>query len=201
MVDKSGARSLLLVQSSSSAAGPFVEMPCVIVLAGIQDWDRDEVRSSLTAVAGKLWTTSQLGAGWVNGMTGLHPIERLNGLGSLIFANRGRFLFLSNDSRLLAAVLDRVGTQLATGTLTYAAGFRHSRERSNYERVMTALDFTSPTGNAGFGLAYRRDGTPAFFSGNIAGLSRILSGVAEVRVTEQERGAVTVQTVLYQMAQ
>jgi hypothetical protein len=201
MVDKSGARALLLVQSSSPAAGTFVPMPCVIVLEGVQDWNRDDVRSSLTAVAGKLWTTSQLGAGWVSGTAGRHPIERLNGLGSLIFTNQGRFLFLSNNSGLLAAVLDRVGTTPASGTVTFAAGFRHSRERSNYERVMKALDFTSPAANTGLALPDRGDGASAFFSGNMASLSRILSGVTEVRVTEQERGAVTAQTVLYEMAQ
>lgn len=199
LVDKAGARALLLVQSS--AAGTFVQTPCVVVLEEEQDWDRDQVRSSLTNVAGKLWTTSQLGAGWVTGTTGRHSIERLNGLGPLLFANRGRFLFLSNDSRLLAAVLDRAGAPPATGTFTYAAGFRHVRERSNYDRLMAALDFTSPAENVGFGLADRGDSTPAFFSGNIAGLSRVLSGVTEVRLMEEERGAVTVQTVLYQMAQ
>jgi hypothetical protein len=45
MADKSGVRALLLVQSS--AAGTFVQMPCVIVLEGGRDWDRDQVRSSL----------------------------------------------------------------------------------------------------------------------------------------------------------
>jgi hypothetical protein len=102
-----------------------------------------------------------------------------------MFANRGRFLFLTNGSRLLAAVLDRAGTPPATGSFTYAAGFRHVRERSNYDRLMAALDFTSPAENAGFGLADRGDGTPAFFSENIAGLSRVLSGVTEVRLTEE----------------
>jgi hypothetical protein len=199
MLDKSGARALLLVQAS--AAGTFVQLPSVVVLEGGQDWDRNQVRRSLTDAAGKLWTTSQLGAGWVTGTTVRHSIERLNGLGSLMFANRGRFLFLSNDARLLASVLDRAGTPPAAGSFTYAAGFRHARERSNYERLMAALDFTSPAENARFGLAERGAGTPAFFSENIASLSRVFSGVTEVRLTEEERGAVTVQTVLYQMAQ
>src|SRR6202023_2339588 len=108
------------------------------------------------------------------------------GLGTLVFANRGRLLFLSNDSRLLAAVLDRAGTTSAANVLTYGAGFRHSREHSSYERVMAALDFTSPAGNLGFGRVDRSDGAPAFFSGNIASLSRVLSKVAEIRVTEEQ---------------
>jgi|SRR5580658_810545 hypothetical protein len=190
MIDKTGCRVLLLVQSSTSPSGTFVRMPSVIVLDGVQEWDRDTVRASLTAAAGKLWTTSQLGAGWASGTAGRHPIERLDGLGTLMFAQSGRFLFLGNDASLLASVLDRAGAKPLSGTLDYAAGFRHLRERSNYQRMMRALDFGSSAGNA--------DG-PAFFSGNIGSLSRVLSSVAEVRVTEEEKGNITRQTVLYQM--
>jgi hypothetical protein len=189
-IEKTGCRAVVLVQSSTSPSGAFVRMPSVIVLDGIQDWDRDTVGASLTAAAGKLWTTSQIGAGWVSGTAGQHPVERLDGLGTLIFANRGRLLFLANDSRLLASVLDRVGALPSSSAIDYAAGFRHLREQSNYERVMSALDFGSSAGN---------DAAPAFFSGNIGSLSRVLSDVAEFHVTEEEKGNVTLQTVLYQM--
>jgi hypothetical protein len=201
MVDKAGAHSVLLLQASSAAAGTFVHMSSVIVLAGTADWDRDLVRVSLAAAAGELWTTSQLGAGWVNGAAGRHAIERLDGLGTLMFADRGRLLFLSNDAQLLARVLDRVGTRAPTGSFTYAAGFRHMRERPNYERVMAALDFTSSAGSMGFGRVDSPGGTPAFFTGNIGSLSHVLSEVAEVRVSEEERGPATVQTVVYQLGQ
>lgn len=199
MVDKGGGHALLLVQSSSAVAGTFVRLPSVIVLDGAEDWQRDSVRSSLSAAAGRLWTTSALGTGWVSATSARHSIESLDGLGTLIFANQGRLLFLSNDAPFLTAVLDRVGTTpVAADALTYAAGFRHLRERSNYERVMTALDFTASAGNAGFG---RAEGAPSLFSGNIASLSRVLSRVAEIRVTEADRGADTLQTVIYQMTE
>jgi len=188
MVDRTGARALLLVQSTAPAAGTFVEMPAAIVVEGAGDWDADTVRSSLGAAAGKLWTTSQLGAGWTGATAGSHPVERLDGLGTLIFATRGRLLFLANDSDLLAAVLDRAGASAASGALTYAAGFRHAREAANFERVMAALDF---------GLVGRASSAPPFFSGNIASLGRVLSQVAEIRVTEEERLNATVQNVHY----
>jgi hypothetical protein len=38
---------------------------------------------------------------------------------------------------------------------------------------------------------------PSFFSGNIAGLSQVLSPVSEIRVTEEEKPTGTTQTVLY----
>jgi hypothetical protein len=188
MVDKSRARSVMLVQSSAADSGTFVHLPSVIVLEAAENWAPDSVRSALGAAAGKLWTTSQLGAGWVNGTAATHPVERLDGLGSLLFAAQGRLLFLSDDSGLLAAVLDRASTPQTTSAVTYAAGFRHLRERANYQRMMAALDFTSPAG------------TPAFFSGNIGSLSNVLSRLTDVRFTEEERAGMTMQTVVYEMA-
>ena len=70
MVEKTGGTALLLVQSSSPAAGTFIQTPSVIVLSGAGDWDPDSVRNALTAAAGKLWTTSELGAAWVSGTAG-----------------------------------------------------------------------------------------------------------------------------------
>ena len=188
MVEKSGGRALLLVQSSASAGGAFVHLPSVIVLEKEDaDWNIDSVRSALAAAAGKLWTTSQFGARWVSGTSGHYPVERLDGLGTLVFAARGRLLVLGNDLHLLTAALDQAGTTPVNAALTYAAGFRHSRERENYQRVMAALDFPAPAT------------APTFFSGNIASLSRVLSSVAEVRVTEEQRGMATFQTVLYRI--
>jgi hypothetical protein len=125
--------------------------------------------------------------------SGRHAIERLDGLGTLLFAERGPLLFLGNDSRLLGAVLDRVGTRPAPGVLTYAAGFRHLRERPNYERVMSALDFAGSARN-------ERGGAPSFFTENIGSLSEVFSDLVEIRVTEEERGLATLQKVIYQMA-
>ncbi len=189
MVEKSRTRAVLLAQSSSPASATFVRMPSVIVLEGAEDWVRDSVRNSLAAAAGTLWTTSQIGAGWITDTSGRHPLERLDGLGTLFFANRGRLLFLGNDAALLTAMLDRSATAASPGGLSYAAGFRHLRERPGYERVMAALDFTAPAQNPA---------APMFFSGNIASLSRVLSNIAEIRLTEQQRAAATVWTALYQ---
>jgi hypothetical protein len=181
------------MQSSAAVGGTFFEMPSAIVLAGAADWDRDAVRGALGDAAGKLWTTSRLGVGWTAATAGRHPVERLDGLGRLMFAIRGRLLFLGNDAAMLAAVLDRAGAAApGGGALTCAAGFRHLRERANFERVVTALDF-------GAGMGSSRG--PNFFAGNIASLSRTLAKVAEIRVTEEERGAVTMQTVVYRLGQ
>jgi hypothetical protein len=198
MVDKSMARAVLLVQSTSKTDGFFIRMPSVIVLEGTDNWDLDSVRNSLVTAVGNLWTTSQLGARWISGTAGRHSVERLDGLGGLMFANRGKMLFLSNDATLLAGLLDRTGVSPVTSAITYAAGFRHSYERANYERIMKALDFNGILGELQEDHA---DKQPAFFSGNIASLSQILSHVSEIRVTEEEKATRTEQTILYRMGQ
>jgi hypothetical protein len=173
VIEKFGGRACLLVQSSLPANSTFVQTPAVIVIEGAQDWDNDAARASLTTAAGKLWTTSELGA--------------MDGLGTLNVATRGHLLFLGNNAPLFAEVLGRFGTQPEAGEPVYAAGFRHLRERPNYERITTALDFGSP------------GGTPPFFSGNMASLSRVLSRVSEIRVTEEHRPNATLQTVRYEL--
>ncbi|HTX37221.1 MAG TPA: hypothetical protein VME43_19465, partial [Bryobacteraceae bacterium] len=197
LLDKGGAQTVLWMESSTAVSGTFFEMPSVMVLEGAADWDSNSVRSALSEAAGKLWTTARLGAGWTSATAGRHPIERLDGLGRLMFATEGRRLFLSNDAAMLAEVLDRAGAAGSPAGLSYAAGFRHLRERPAFERVMAALDFGSPRpggmGNSG------GSGEPSFFSGNIASLSRTLANVAEVRVTQQEKGSATTQTVVYRL--
>jgi len=193
LLDKGGAQTVLWMESSVAVSGTFFEMPSVMVLEGASDWDRTAVRGALSEAAGKLWTTARLGAGWTAATAGRHPVERLDGLGRLMFATQGRRLFLSNDAGMLAAVLDRAGAAGSSGGLSYAAGFRHLRERPAFERVMAALDFGAAHPNSD------DSGQPSFFSGNIASLSRTLAKVAEVRVTQQEKGAATTQTVVYRL--
>jgi hypothetical protein len=201
MVEQSGARTLLLVQSSAPAGGTFVQTPSVIVLVGAEDWDRGAIRTALTSAAGKLWSTSQLGAGWITETSGSQQLDQLDGAGTLAFAIHGKLIFLSNDTRLLQSVLARSAIALPAGSLTYAAGFRHLRERSNYERIMNALDVNSPATNGEFLDPERAGGAPPFFSGNIASLGHALASLNEVYVTEEERSGATVQTVVYRMGQ
>lgn len=174
MLEKSGGHACLLVQSSLPAEGTFVQIPAVIVVEGAGDWDQPSVRSSLAVAAGKLWTTSQLGA--------------LDGLGTLVSATRGHLLFLGNNPDLFAAVLARSTATPVQGAFVYAAGFRHDRERANFERIMNALDHSSPAG------------TPSFFSANIGSLSRVFSQVSAVRIREERRPQMTLQAVRYEIA-
>jgi hypothetical protein len=75
--------------------------------------------------------------------------------------------------------------------------FRLARERDRYEHLMTALDFASPANETGYGFAASVTRTPSFFSQNLTSLERVLSHVAEIRVTEEDDGARVLQNVDY----
>ena len=182
------AGPVLLVEASAPVGGPFVRMPTVVVLDGSSPWNRDTVRAALSTAAGDLWSTAQLGAGWTGATAGRHPVDRLDGLGTLAFAIDARRLFLANDLTLLAAVLDRTAIAPSARSLTYAAGFRHSPESGNYNRIMTALDFGAARGEA-----------PAFFSGDLASLGRTLGSISEISIARTEIGTVTSETVSYHL--
>jgi hypothetical protein len=183
--------AVLLVQSSAPAGGPFIQTPTVVVLQSPTDWNAAAIRAALSDSAGHLWSTAQLGAAWTTATAGSHAVHRLTGLATLFATTRGQFLFAANDAALLASVLDRVATAPTVPALvTYGAGFRHLRERPNFDRMMQALDF---------GARNQANGPP-FFSGNVASLSTVLSGISEVQVTRTEAPASTGETVVYRFA-
>jgi hypothetical protein len=188
--------AMLQLQSSTPADGTFLRTPSVLVLAGSAAWNNNDVQPAVTGAVSPLWTTSGVGADWIAATAGRHSVERLEGIGTLLYAIRGNLLFLANEPAHLAAALDRVGSSApAAGNLTYAAGFRHSRESANYQRIMGALDFSAPGENTS---PFPLNGNgPAFFSGNLASLSRVLSFVTEVGVTEHREGQVTRQEIVY----
>ena len=104
LLDQSRAQSVLLVQSSSPAAGTFVQMPSVIVLSGSSGLgQRCGARCPRHSGRKAFCMMSQVGAAWTAATAGRNAVERLNGLGTLLFANRGPLLFLSNDPRFMGA--------------------------------------------------------------------------------------------------
>ena len=191
LLAKTGVQSMLVVESSAPVAGTFFQTPSVIVLRAASGWDPASVRTTLSDAAAKLWTTSRVGAAWTSSNLAQYSVNRLDGLGNLLFVNRGELLFVSNDLQLLTTAANRFGAAPANATpLTYAAGFRHARERANYQRLMIALDFGAGS----------NPGAPSFFSGNIASLSHALSSITEVRITQQEHEGATRQQIVYQLA-
>jgi hypothetical protein len=197
LLERAQPLALLQVQSSVQIASGFIGTPSLLAIASASDWDRNLVREALTAAIETLWTTSGLGAQWTSSTVGSHAVDRLGGLAPLMIAVRGRVLLIANDADLLAAALDASDTPAAPSQLTYAAVFRHARERINYAHLMNALDFARPSPESQNKVEGSRE--PSFFSGNIASLSDVLSFVNAVSVTASDRGGSTVERIVYDL--
>jgi len=100
------------------------------------------------------------------------------------FTARGNLLVLANSTSLLNSILSRVDRKPVAGDAIYMARFRHAAERVNFEKMMAALDYGKPQ--------------PAFFSGNMGSLSRVLSRVATETVTCRDTGTALAQTIIYE---
>ncbi len=175
-----GAQVLAMIEVESSKArpaNPFIALPCAIGLMGRSAWNADRVKE----VAGGEWTTQAHGA---------HTLYRAGGLSRLTFLAEGPLLIVANDADLLQSMLDHRANAVPSLNADYAAYFRHDRERANYGRMMTALDFSQPHG----------DQSPQFFSANIASLSSALRRVNGIEIAERNTADRVEQRVVYRLA-
>lgn len=226
IVEKAGLQGMLQLQSTRAApGGVFVGTESAVVLLGSSGWDSQAVRGALVAAVEGLWSRTQLGLNWVEKKQGSRAWHALGGLAALAVAADGRYLVVANSDTLLAAVLDRLkpGTAAPSPT-SYAAGFRHAREKANYAELMRALDqvagarasaampepqtpeaadeadaaAAAPGQPGAPGAAPARP--PHFFSENLGSLSEALARVESASIVVRENGASISETVLYRLS-
>jgi hypothetical protein len=179
--------AVLQIQSTElDKDGVFVRIHSAVVLLGQSDWNESAVRSSLVDFVRPSFTTGLLGVEWQKNSGYIE----LNGLWRLAAAARGKYLFISDDSGLLAALLANTNQKSTLAPAVFVARFDHQRERENFGRLAGLLD--KPTGGAGTGSA------PDFFSENIGSLSLALAGVSSEKIVVRDLGDKVNQTVTYQ---
>ncbi len=195
LLNQTNVDGLLHVQTSRDVSGGiFVGNQSAVVLLGTAEWDAGAARDALRSSVEALWTTSRLGARWIErgeGETGYH---QLDGLTPLAIAVYGRHLVVSNSTELAEAVLARLSALAPDAQGVYAASLRHGAERGHYMRLMDHLDYV---GISRYGTVGKRP--PRFFSDNIASLSRTLSRVGAVSIVTRDEGPSVAQTVTYEL--
>ncbi len=194
LIARAAPGALLQIQTTSPA-GRFLRTPSVLVLSVQSALDASALREALSSAVETLWSTSGLGVGWQPVTLGQRQAERLDGLGSLLFAIDGTRLFLANDAALLQATLARIGTAPLPSGPSYTAEFRHAREQANYLRMMQALDFGAR--RSLFAFNPQGDRTPAFFSQNLGSLSSVFGFVQTMMVTRTETQEAVRERVVY----
>jgi hypothetical protein len=192
--------SLEVYSSRPPRDGVFVSLQTAMVVSAARTWYEDAVRQALTQALSPGLTTGKLGVQWEKHSSAAGEYFALDGAVPLYTAVSGKQLLLANDSMLLEELLARrqkASPAVENNHVTYAALFHHTREQSNFRRLMAQLDLAGHRGAADHeGTAGGE--TPAFFSGNAASFSRAFSKVESERIEERDRGATVTQTVTYQ---
>jgi hypothetical protein len=189
-------QGLLEVESSYAQPGDvFSGIHSAVVLSAAQGWDAKQMQTLITDGLNAQASTSRLGAGWVEKGDAL----QLDGLLPLSFMVRGKTLILANDAALLQALAAKLREKPMAGDgEVYASGFNHEQENPAYLRTSTVIDRANVRGGQDDAADGGEGRQPAFFSGNIASLSRTFSGVKAESVVERDAGKNVTQTVVYQ---
>jgi hypothetical protein len=195
ILEAQGVDGMLQVQSSRKTDAVFVENEGAVVLLAGREWEQETstLGALRSAVAG-LWTTAQLGAQWTPQTSAAGAYWKLDGLTPLFAASQGRYLVIANAAQPLENILTRLAAPASGDGAAFLAGFRHERERENYMALMRRLDYLQANR---FGDQAERQ--PAFFSDNIASLSRALGRAESLTVRSDDQGRAVSQTVTYHL--
>jgi hypothetical protein len=193
LFDKTPLMASLTVQSTKrDSVGVFVRMRTAIVLASDSVWDESGVKSALVDFVRSGVTASQLGVGW----NAKGDYRQLDGLWPLSIAVRGKYLMVSDDTSLIETILANVNRKANGSAATFLAGFRHSRERNNFESFFGLIDGVNQA-NSEFPVVAKE---PQFFSGNVGSLSEMLSDVSAENIVVRRDGNRELETVTYEWA-
>jgi hypothetical protein len=208
LLDKTQLLASLQVQSTErDRAGVFVRIHSALVLAASSDWNEASVQSALAEFVRPSLTASQFGVTWQQ-KSGYHDSSyyELDGLWPLVASVRSKYLMVSDDPNLIAAMLSNFSRKSDVKPAVFVAGLNHSRERANFARFAGVVDRPNLAqsnvpgmGVPGMGVLGERQ--PQFFSENMASLSSTLAGVSTERITVRPEGDRILQTVTYEWSQ
>ena len=173
---------------------PFIEPHSAVLIRGSADWDSDATRNALRAAIDDLWTTSRIGANWVENRQGDAVYYQLDGLVPLAVATKGPIFIVADSAETLKPLLVPSPMAEAGKNVIYAAGFRHAAERENIVKMMRLVEM--PPAQQEGGTSGRE---PLFFSENLASLSRSLESIESESLVVEDRGAELRQTVTYRL--
>ena len=190
--------SLQVQSTEPERAGVFVRIHSALALTAASDWNEANVQSALAEFVRPGITASQFGVTWQQ----KSGYQQLDGLWPLVASVRGKYLLVSDDPNLIAAMLANFNRKSDTKPAVFLAGFNHAHERANFARFSNVIDRpqSNPYGdNPNNAPGFER--RPQFFSENMASLSSTLAGVSAERITVRSEGDKLLQTVTYEWAQ
>ena len=195
LLSKNAVKASLQVQfTRKDPVTSFLHLRTALVFLAASDWDGAAVRAAIQFSAHPGLSTQSLGVAWQQQQEGQAQTFRFDGLFPLYLTTAGKYLVLSDDADSLKAVLSRLNTALKLSPAVYIAGFNHQLEHDNFAHWTSVIDQAAPH------PAYEVSGNgrePAFFSRNLASLSKTLARVQSISIQQREAGGVVHQTVVY----
>ncbi|HTW47564.1 MAG TPA: hypothetical protein VMD92_06440 [Acidobacteriaceae bacterium] len=179
----------------------FLPIQTAAVITAAHAWNEQQVTDALATALAPGLTASHLGLAWQKRSSAAGDYLALNGQVSLCVAVRDTQLLLASDPALLESMLGRRASAATASGVTYSAVFHHAAERDSFIALTSQLDRIGNRGRPDGQTAGSDGDAPAFFSGNIASLSRVLAQVAEESIEEKDLGDHVTQTVTYQWQQ
>jgi hypothetical protein len=193
LLDKTQLLASLQVQSTErDKAGVFVRIHSAIVLAAASDWDEASIQSALAEFVRPGLTASRLGVTWQKKSS----YQEFDGLWPLAASVRGKYLLVSDDPNVIAAMLSNFSRKSDVKPAVFVAGLNHSEERANFARFSDVVDRPNLALSNVPSMEQQQ-----FFSENLASLSSTLAGVSTERITVRTEGERTLQTVTYEWLQ
>jgi hypothetical protein len=166
-------------------------------LAASSDWNEASIHSALAEFVRPGLTASQLGVAWQQKSS----YYELDGLWPLVASVRGKYLLLSDDPNLIAAMLSNFNRKSDMKPVVFVAGLNHARERANFARFSDVVDRPNLRQSNFPGNPPGMERQPQFFSENMASLSSTLAAVSTERITVRTEGDRILQTVTYEWSQ
>jgi hypothetical protein len=179
---------LRVKRTDHDSAEVFVRVHSAVAFLAESDWDQAAVRAALVDFIRPDFTTGKMGLGWKTSS----GYSVLDGLWPLSIAVRGKYLLVSDDPALLANMLDGMNKKTTADPAEFAAGFDHQREMANFATLTKLLDSEAHFGG--------NDGSPEFFSDNIASLSSTLKDISSEKIMIHDAADRQSQTVVYAWA-
>ena len=192
----------MLVYSTAATAekeSVFAPIHAAAVLSAKTPWDVQSAQATVVQALQARLTVGGVGLSWKARQAEGESWMVLSGLQPLAMASRGDDLIVATDSETLLQLLRSAKKGAAIGTeytsVKTVAGFSHSGERERFRRLSGLLD--GPQAKPG-GDSNTAGAAPAFFSGNVGGLSETFTGLDSETFVEapMENHAVR-QTVVY----
>lgn len=170
----------------------FPEIDSTVAIWAASPWDGNSVRSSFAAVAQTLWSAAGQGTAW-QPATVSPQVLSLSGPGRLHLFVDGRLLIVSHRAEDITPMLARRGAA-AAAPYTAFSRYNHRGQLATLDRMARMIDHPMeppPSEDPG------QLTPPAFLSGNVGSLARILRRLDSVEMrTAPSREAVS-QTVEY----